>query len=156
MHRLGALWCSTVLDMETTYTKIYDRKYLPLNLFSWNLTVCRSIVKVLSTLDIGPFRLFCVHWTARSREIHKVYDRFPYTHNSYWNLWLMHMYSIFYLIQPLPINYLDLPLCLKTVSVNNTFHKCSHYCISNICHNTVTFYKAHLYDYHPVHCDSLG
>jgi hypothetical protein len=51
MHRLGALWYSTVLNMETTYTKIYDRKYLPLNLSSWNLTICRSIVKVLSTQD---------------------------------------------------------------------------------------------------------
>jgi len=32
------------------------------------------------------------------------------------------------------------------------FHKCSHYCIPNI----VTFYKAHLYDSHPVHHESLG
>jgi len=102
--------------METTYTKIYDRKYLPLNLFSWNLTIFRSIAKVLSTPDTGPFRIFCLHRAAKSWEIH-VYDRFPYTHNSYWNLWLMHMYSIFCLIQPLPINYWNLPLYLKTISV---------------------------------------
>ena len=105
MHRLRALWYSTVLDMETTYTKIYDRKYLPLNLSSWNLTICRSIVKVLSTQGAGPFRTFCVRQTASSWEIHKAYDCFPYMHSSYWNLWLMHMYSMFCLIQPLPINY---------------------------------------------------
>lgn len=43
--------------------KIYDRKYLPLNL-SWNLTICRSIIKVLFTLDTGLFRTVCVRRTA--------------------------------------------------------------------------------------------
>lgn len=107
----------TVLDMETTSTKIYDRKYLPLNQSSWNLKIYRSIVKVLFMLDTGPFRIFCLRWTARSWEIQKVYNCFPYMHNSCWNLWQIYMYSIFCLIRPLPVNYWDFPLCLKTRTV---------------------------------------